>query len=152
MNPLQRHVPFAALVCFCLAACGGSEQPAPTPTPAQPAAAASGMGDHKHEIEQPLGKMKVGEHEVAVMLLSKIEPGKQVDVDLEFPAGAKLPAVVRGWIGVESGEGSRKAKFHTEGATGMHGHCDVPKTIPAGSKVWVEVEVDGKTTTAGFAY
>lgn len=151
MKTSQHLLPFVALVGLALTACGGETKPAAT-APTKPAAAANELGAHNHGEARELGSIKIGDTEVVVALLSKIEAGSQADVDLDFPANAKMPSVIRGWIGVESAEGSRKAKFHKEGDHGMHGHCEVPKTIPAGSKVWIELEMDGKTTTASFAY
>ncbi|MFM1870943.1 MAG: hypothetical protein RL398_365 [Planctomycetota bacterium] len=151
MKTAQRTVSILAGVCLALAACGGETKTAPL-EPTKPAATTPEMGAHNHDDARELGSIKFGDADVVVALLSKIEAGGQADIDVEFPAAAKMPEVIRGWIGVESAEGSRKAKFHKEGDRGMHGHCEVPKTIPAGSKVWIEIEADGKTTTASFAY
>ncbi|MCA8965069.1 MAG: hypothetical protein H6838_11705 [Planctomycetes bacterium] len=137
------------LLCLALisfAACGGD---APVTKPAAGGGAAPMADDHGEA--HPLGKITLNDMQVEVALLGDLSGGV-ANIDLEFPAGTKLPSVVRGWVGLESAVGSRKAQLHKESSTGMHGHLDLPKTVPDGSKIWIEIEAGGKTSAAGIDY
>jgi hypothetical protein len=134
------------------AACGDKTPPAGTHTHADGTVHANEPGGHVHTERTPLGEIKVGEHTVGVFQLAKIEAGKQADFDLDFPAGKLLPSTVRGWIGVESGQGSMKVKFDKETPTRMHGHPLAPSPIPAASAFWVEIEEGGVTKKASVAW
>jgi hypothetical protein len=127
---------------FLSAACGKADDHVHGPGGDQdhPPAPAAGEAGHAHTERTPLGEVKLGEHAVQVFRLSAIEPGKESDFDLDFAAGKPLPGTVRGWIGIESGVGSMKVRFAKETATRMHGHPEVPKPLPDGSRLWLEVE------------
>ena len=58
----------------------------------------------------------------------------------------------RGWIGVASGKGSMKSLWELDGETHLHGHVEVPATIPDGAMLWIDLEVDGATETVSIAY
>ena len=128
-----------------LTACDGK----PAPAPAQPAPAAAGHEGHAHEGEKdmvalpakPIGPVKVGV-EVPKTLTAGGEAHMHADV--EGAATGKL----RLWVGVESGEGSVKTAADLSPGE-KHLEVELPKTL-AGAKVWVEVEIDGKTEHAGF--
>mgnify|MGYP006969362157 CR=1 FL=1 len=105
-----------------------------------------GHGGHGERHE--LGKADIGGFSVAVATLGEIEAGHEGVLDVEVSGGA--PAAVRAWVGVESGQGSLKAKLDKEGDD-YHGHVEVPATLPSGSAVWVEIEdAQGKRSTASF--
>jgi hypothetical protein len=123
------------------------------PAPGDPATAGAGtkspstphptaMNDHGEP--HVLTKMDLAGLAFEVVQEGPIVAGKEGAVDVVFAAGTKLPAVARVWLGTESGEGSRKQKLGKEGDRTLHGHIDVPDPIPAGSKLWLEFEVDGK--------
>ena len=64
---------------------------------------------------------------------------------------AKVVAV-RFWIGTQSGEESIKAKADIENPgepNHWHTHAEVPSPIPAGAKLWVEIELEGQGKQAG---
>jgi len=109
-----------------------------------------GEEGHAHGAEAALGEVKVGTYTVKVTA-GAIEPGKEAEIDLTFADGVALPGTVRGWIGIESGVGSMKTKFGEEGATGMHAHVEVPKPLPAGSMLWVEIEAAAGTSRGSIA-
>ena len=50
------------------------------------------------------------------------------------------PKAVRFWVGVESGQGSVKAKAEEETPNNWHVHPEIPNPLPAGSQFWVEIE------------
>lgn len=88
----------------------------------------------------------------------QIVAGKDTPVDVTVTpstgsAGAKAVAV-RLWIGAESAKGSIKAKAEIENAkepNRWHVHVEIPNPMPAGSKLWVEIEDDkGGTHVGGF--
>lgn len=87
----------------------------------------------------------------------KVEAGKEAafDADIKPAAGstAKVSAV-RFWVGTEDAKGSVKAKADiedTKNPTVYHTHVEVPSPMPAGSKLWVEIEDDkGAKSTGSF--
>ena len=129
---------------FLFAACGGHEPGTHTHAdgtvhkngePEKPA------GQHDdHGPEHPLGEVTLGGIKVQIVLCGDAEPGKEAHFDVRFPAGSKRPETLRGWIGLESGQGSMKTRFQNEGDTTMHGHIVAPKPLPEGSLAWFEVD------------
>lgn len=109
-------------------------------------------GAHEHTERTGLGKLEIAGYAIDVFQLAKIDPGTEADFDLEFAAGVALPETVRGWIGVESGQGSMKARFGKETDTRMHGHPEVPDPIPPGSALWLEIEGVDATRRGSIAY
>lgn len=107
---------------------------------------------HVHANREALGDVKVGDHTISVFQVAKIVPGKEGDFDLDFPAGKALPSAVRGWIGVESGQGALKVRFEKETASRMHGHPEVPSPLPEGSSLWIEVEEQTGVSKASVAF
>ena len=138
------------VAAFLFAACGG-DQPG-THTHADGTVHSNEPPADRHTERTPCGDVVVGEHTISVFQLSKIEAGKEGDFDLVFAAGQTLPGTVRGWIGIESAQGSMKVRFEKEDATTMHGHPEAPKTIPEGSKLWIEVESSKGTNRAAIAF
>jgi hypothetical protein len=45
-----------------------------------------------------------------------------------------------------------KAKLAKEGEDGMHGHLEVPKPLPDGSKLWFEADGAAGTSKASIAF
>ena len=77
------------------------------------------------------------------------------DVTITPAAGATTKAVaVRFWIGAQDAKGSVKAKAEIENPqepNRWHVHAEIPNPMPAGSKLWVEIEDDkGGTSVGGF--
>ena len=78
-----------------------------------------------------------------------------IDVTVTPTAGAAAKATaVRFWIGTEDAKGSVKAKAEIENAdepNRWHVHAEVPNPIPAGAKLWVEIEDDkGEKSLGSF--
>ena len=115
-------------------------------------ATTGGMHDDPHGAAQTLGSMTVGAHTFEITQFGDVAAGKEAVFELGFPQGKALPGTVRGWIGTEAGEGSRKNKFDKEGDAALHAHLEVPATLPAGSKLWIEIEDGGKTATGSTAW
>lgn len=114
--------------------------------------------EHKHgESEKhKLGKMKVGTVEVSVITIGEVEAGGHVDFDIKVFTPPAEPKALRVWIGTQDAAGSTKADgkkdFVKEGSYFYKGEVQVPKTIPAGAKLWVEIETDSGTQSAGWNY
>ncbi len=107
---------------------------------------------HAHDPAQrkDLGEATIGSRTIRVIRIAALEPGKESDFDLEFGKQAR-PETVRCWVGLESGIGSRKVRFANEGESVMHGHPEVPSTLPEGSRFWISIEENGATATASVA-
>lgn len=137
---------FACVLPFC--SCSKSATPTTTPPPG---GTAEPM-DHGHGAEHPLGAMTIGAHTFQLAQFGDVVAGKEAVFELEFAKDKAVPGTVRGWVGVESGEGSMKARFGKEGDHGLHAHLQVPATLPAGSKLWIEIEENGKSTRGSAAF
>lgn len=98
-----------------------------------------------------LGSIQLGGVAVEVSQEGAVEAGKEVGVDLSFATGKPAPGTLRAWVGVESAAGSLKAKLDKEG-DGMHGHLEVPKPLPEGSKLWFEADGAAGTSKASIAF
>jgi hypothetical protein len=76
-----------------------------------------------------------------------------IDVTITPAAGATTKAVtVRFWIGTQDAKGSVKARAEIEDPKDpnrWHVHAEIPSPMPAGSKLWVEIEDDKGGTTVG---
>lgn len=76
-----------------------------------------------------------------------------IDVTVTPAAGASAKAVaVRFWIGTQDAKGSVKAKAENEDPKDpnrWHVHAEIPNPMPAGSKLWVEIEDDKGGTHVG---
>lgn len=126
-----------------------------TATPAgKPAPVAEPLeaGAHAHGDEKPIGPMAIGAYQFTVVQLGDVKAGAEAVFELEFAKDAKVPSIARAWLGVESGQGSMKARFGKEGDHGLHAHVQAPATLPADAKLWIEVEADGKTERAATAW
>lgn len=147
----MKHLPllFASVLPF--AACGKSGTEVVTPPKAGAPAPAD---DHGHGTPHDLGSMTIGAHTFELVQFGKVEAGQEVAVELTFAKDKALPGTLRAWIGIESGEGSMKAKVGKDAdhPNALHGHVDVPAKIPAGSKLWLEIEENGKTERGSIAW
>jgi hypothetical protein len=116
-----------------------------TGQPNTPANASGGAMPDDHGVERSLGNLTVAGHTFEVIVG---ELKADLPVDLVWPAGKQRAEIARAWVGVESGKGSMKARLNKEGKSVLHNHVDVPKPIPEGSKLWIEIE-DGDQKGAG---
>lgn len=147
MNARTISVLFAATL---FAACSKEDGHAHAPGDTHSATGDSGNAEHHddHGDTMPLGAIKLGGITVQVgQEKGPVEPGKDVGIDVTFEKGKPLPATVRGWLGTEDAKGSTKAKLSVDRDTTMHAHLEVPKPIPSGAKIWVEI--DGASPARG---
>lgn len=106
-------------------------------------------GGHGHGPRTELGSQAAGGMTIAAAREGDVTPGGEATFDISLTGGAK-PAAVRVWVGTQDGKGSVKGKAEAEG-DGWHAHAEVPKPLPAGSKLWVEVETAaGEKHVVGF--
>jgi hypothetical protein len=126
---------------FLFAACGKDEH---VHTPGDGHGKEAGhVDDHGgggHGAMVSLGSIQLGGVAVDVELEGALEPGNELGVEISFAKDKPLVGTVRAWVGVESANGSMKGKLVKEGDTALHGHLEVPKSLPEGSKIWFEVD------------
>lgn len=107
-----------------------------------------------HGTRYPLAEIKLEEFDrtVKITQLGEVEAGTEGAVEVEFDSSRERISTIRAWVGIESGVGSMKGKMEIEGDNKMHGHVEIPDPIPADSKLWMEIELDGKTQTISLPY
>ena len=126
---------------------GSRTAPPPAAPATAPSAAAGGGGAHPNAVD--IGETTVGGLRLKARQDEPVKPGGEGAFDLIVTGGK--PKAVRFWVGVESGEGSVKAKAEEESTDNWHTHVEVPDPLPPGSKFWVEIEPQqGQKQTAGF--
>lgn len=111
-----------------------------------------------HEDEGPvieLGSGTIGDWSVrAARDAHPISPGGESPVDVWVTGGSGKPSAVRYWIGVQDASGSVKALASIEDPadqTHWHTHVEIPKPLPEGSKLWIEIEnQSGKKIALSF--
>ncbi len=141
-----------------LSGCGGEPEKTPgTEEPADEHAGhnhAPGEGhddDHGGEDDgTTLGTVTAAGTKIQVVLHGEITGGEEAHVDLKAVSGPD-PENVRGWIGLESGEGSMKGKAEPTSG-GYHLHAEAPAEMTTDMKLWIEVEpAEGNRETKGVA-
>lgn len=116
----------------------------------------SAKKDHVHGENEgkahPLGKADLAGYSLDVTLFGEVKAGGEVALDVVLSGGTGDPAAVRAWVGVESAEGSRKAKLE-KAKTAWHNHLDAPAKLPEGAAIWVEIEdAQGEKKATKFAW
>lgn len=103
-----------------------------------------------------LGDAAIGEFQAHVTRdQGAIVAGKDAPIDVTVkPAAGSTARVsaVRFWIGLEDGKASVKAKAEVENPAEpdrWHTHAEIPDPLPAGSRLWVEVESASGTKAIG---
>lgn len=109
--------------------------------------------DHDHGETTQLGEQSAGGFTIKASRDGEIVAGKDAAIDVWVTAagdGSAKVAAVRFWIGAQDAKGSVKAKAELE-KDNWHTHAEIPSPLPAGSKLWVEVEAEGGgKTVVGF--
>lgn len=105
---------------------------------------------HDHGPVTQLGEQTVGGYAVKASRDGGITPGSDAPIDVWVTGGAARISAVRFWIGTQDAKGSVKAKAELE-KDNWHSHVEIPKPMPQGGKLWVEIETDkGEKHVAGF--
>lgn len=139
---------------------GGSstKPPAAKPEETKPNAESSKpAAGHGGEIIE-LGTTKIGDLTVrASRDQGEVKAGGDAPIDVWVTTADGKPATVKAvrfWIGTEDAKGSIKAKAEIEvpaETNHWHTHAEVPSPLPAGAKLWVEIETsDGTKSTGAF--
>jgi hypothetical protein len=106
--------------------------------------------DHGHGATTQLGEQSAGGFTIKASRDGEIVAGKDAPIDTWVTGGTDKVVAVRFWIGTQDAKGSVKAKAELE-KDHWHTHAEIPSPLPAGSKLWVEVETDkGEKLVAGF--
>jgi hypothetical protein len=115
-----------------------------------------GEGDHEQEGHGPaleLGTATIGDWSTrAARDEDVIAAGGESPVDVWLTGGKGKISAVRFWIGTEDAAGSVKALAAIEDAadpTHWHTHVEIPKPLPAGCKLWVEVVDESGAKSVG---
>lgn len=146
------------MIALSLTACGGGEKDHShkdhdhkDETPKKDEASAKDH-DEGHGKATDLGKADLEGASVAVTQYGHVHAGEEAVVDVTITGGDHKPSAVRVWVGVESAQGSIKSLLGVEDGK-YHGHCDAPDPLPAGSKIWVELEAeDGHKHATSFDF
>lgn len=127
-----------------------SEKPADQASKSESSAPKTAPPGHSGDVIE-LGETTVGGMKVkASRDKGDIKAGGDSPIDIWLNGGLGDAAAVRFWIGTEDAKGSVKAKADVEAAH-WHTHAEVPNPLPAGTKLWVEIEgKDGKKSLTSF--
>lgn len=119
--------------------------------PAKPAADGHAHADgHGHGPEAKLGEQTVDGLTIAAVREGEAKPGTEASFDCTITSQTVKIVAVRMWVGTQDAKGSMKAKAAMEDGH-WHAHVEIPATLTAESKFWVEVETDkGTRSLAGF--
>ena len=139
-----------------IAACD-QKAPAPAEPKAQQNKKADCHDEHDHGAGPPI---ELGVATAAGFTIKAardnfpIKPACDAPTDVWITGGSAKVKAVRFWIGTEDAKGSIKALAEIENPAEpnhWHTHAEIPDPIPAGSKLWVEVEAEGGAKgTASF--
>jgi hypothetical protein len=148
---------FALSGFVSLSACNRDSQSTnntPTKAPSEKVAAPhsdSAAGHGGQVIE--LGTASIGGYSVrASRDQGEIKPGGDAPIDVWLTDGTSRVIAVRFWIGTQTGDESVKAKADIENPAEpnhWHTHAEAPSPLPAGSKLWVEIELEGQGKQIG---
>lgn len=105
--------------------------------------------DHHHGPEHVLGTLDIGGFKVAVSQMGDVKPGGEGDFHVKVTGGSGKVVALRAWVGAQDGKGSTKVTAKMEGEGSFDAEMDVPDPIPAGGKVWIELEVEGGKKVQG---
>jgi hypothetical protein len=122
-------------------------------TPTKPAGSHDGHdhdNDHDHGATTQLGEQSAGGFTIKASRDAEIVAGTDAVIDAWVTGGTDKVVAVRFWIGTQDAKGSVKSKGEFE-KDHWHTHAEIPSPLPAGSKLWVEVETNkGEKLVAGF--
>ncbi|MBT4529890.1 MAG: hypothetical protein HOC27_01680 [Phycisphaerae bacterium] len=124
-----------------LASCGSAEEKAaPTPTQGMAPTTTADTGHGHNQGAQPTTSMSLSLAGVTLDIAAKgtLRPNAEYRLEMALVSG-EPGAIVRVWIGDESGTGSMKTKADGHGDH-YHGHALVPKEISEKTALWIEVQ------------
>jgi hypothetical protein len=168
----MRTLLVVSVLSVAVALAGCERKPDSTTSGKPPSGGSAKKDDHAHKpgekdeydhADEP-GKhddhtgpaIELGENAVNAMKVKasrdagQLKAGGDAPIDVWIDGGLGSAAVVRFWIGTEDAKGSLKAKAEVEEGK-WHSHAEIPDPLPAGSRLWVEIEgKDGKKAVTSF--
>jgi hypothetical protein len=143
------------VICFALTAVclftsckDKTTAPAATGDPKKPAPA---TGHHSGKVIE-LGSATIGPYKVrAARDDGDIKNAADAPIDVWVDGTPKVETV-RFWIGTQDAKGSIKARAAIEfpdQPNHWHTHAEIPKPLPADSRLWVEIEGEKGATSVG---
>jgi hypothetical protein len=150
-----RQAPTVLLASLLALAVACKAEPAP---PKAPPAAPKTPETHAHDDAGGHKMIELGSGTVGPFSLrasrdeGPVKAGGDSPIDV-WVTGAPKVSAVRFWIGTEDAKGSVKALAEIEKPeepNRWHTHVEIPDPMPAGSRLWVEVEAEGKKSVASF--
>lgn len=129
---------YATLLATVLLGASAPSTPALHPVPV-----ALAEDGHQHGMDaiHKLGRKKIGDYTVSVILIGEAEAGAKVKFDIKLIDANADPKALRVWIGTEDAKDDTKTAL-VKGEKTYAVEVTVPKPLPAGAKIWVEVETD----------
>jgi hypothetical protein len=115
-------------------------------------------GDHEHDehVHGPLvalGTTTVGGWTVTVSAdEEELASSSELLLELITSGGTDKIKAVRAWVGSEDGAGALKALAEMKSPTDpdhWHTHVEVPRPLPDGAKLWVELELETAGKVSG---
>ena len=112
--------------------------------------------EDKAAEKHKLGRQKIGNYTVSVIMVGDPHEQKTVDFDVKLYdlAGSKTPPAdpkaMRVWIGAEDAKPADKVAM-TKKETTFAATATVPAPLADSAKVWVEVETDAGVSRGSFA-
>lgn len=104
---------------------------------------------HAHGKPQDLGTTTVEGLKLQAFQLGGLAE-KEAVFEVALAKGADKPRAVRFWVGVESAEGSVKARAEGDG-TSYEAHVELPEPMPKNAQFWVEIQsAEGKRSKTAF--
>lgn len=129
---------YATLLATVLLGVNAPAAPAITPTPV---ALAEDGHQHGKDAIHKLGRKKIGDYTVSVILIGEAEAGEKVKFDIKLIDAKADPKALRVWIGTEDAKDDTKTAL-VKGQKTYAAEVSVPSPLPPGSKVWVEIVTD----------
>jgi ABC-type Zn2+ transport system substrate-binding protein/surface adhesin len=107
-------------------------------------------GAHDHGPTTQLGEQTAEGFTIKAARSGEIKPGEHAAIDTWITGGTAKVSTVRVWVGSQDAKGSMKAKADLL-KDKWHADAEVPNPVPAGGKLWVEIETDkAQKVVVGF--
>jgi hypothetical protein len=150
MKLVRSSVLIALIAAASLSSGCGDDKKPPAPGGSPPPVSS---GQHSGKLIE-LGAAKAGPFAIrASREEAPVKAGGDAPIDVWVDSGPKVSAV-RFWVGLEDAKGSIKERAAIEDPAKpnqWHTHAPIPDPMPAGSRLWVEIEGEGGTKgTASF--
>ena len=109
--------------------------------------AEDGQQHGKNEI-QKLGRKKIGDYTVSVVMIGEAEAGAKAKFDIKLIDAKTDPKALRVWIGKEDVKAEGKLEA-TKGENTYTAEVPVPAELST-AVVWVEIETEAGTSRASY--